>query len=306
MGCYMTATKFLSTAKLLEYTDSYINELLNAHGVFPLVNYSFIGHDEPGPDYAGIGSWYRLPLTHIGDPTFNPDNLTATQKKLAIAGAEFEGMLNSARMCIGYQLLYLDNACNPVFENIDVSWLKPPLVGDTTLFYLHLNNSLITLNVASDRVREVLLALFGMKGIKYTDKKPNGNKAAYWQPFEFAKSKFQMSGVESSELKAQLDKVVQLSHEVQKFRKYRNDIIHKIGSKNAHTAERWLNTPYITEKEKIATYEYNEEFFTECEQKKKNGIILESKKTIDWYYKLVDLANCVFWIESLVRNDAEE
>lgn len=307
MGRYMAATKILTNAKLLEYTEKYINELLNEYNLFPLINYSYIEHDEPNPDYAGIASWYSSPLTDLGDPSFNPEDLTPAQKKVVIAGVEFEGMLDSARMSIGYQLLYLDNACNPVFENIDVSWLKPPFLGGTTLFCLHLNNALITLNIASDRVRELFLVLLEMEGIEYCDKNHNGSKAAYSKPFKEARSTFQISEEKSAaELKTQLDKAARLSQEVQGFREYRNKVVHEVGSQNARLTIKLLDTPYRTEEEKISTYEYNEELLTKHEQEKKDKIIFESKKTIDWYGKLVELVNCVFWIESLIRKNAKE
>jgi hypothetical protein len=298
----MKIKKFLTQDKLLKYLGQETIELLREYKVWSFGAMGFLDADNEDPDYFGIASWHCRPLATIVEagPYLTITNITPTNDEieLMVAGSDFEGLMNFTQLSIGQMLLYKTYSMNDAF-------------GDNDNFWLNYNSTVITLNMASDRIRDYLLALFSCKGIDYSHY-TNGKKKKYTQPFYDLWRLVQAAGLQDKCSKNQVDGSKQLASNIMKRRKSRNEIVHEIATKLGKQENSFMNslqangsksrTDILNEKPvSLKPYEEQKAKFNESKDKAKAEITDAADFCIDWYNMLLELSNNLFWIEYKLR-----
>lgn len=125
-----------------------IETAANAAGVYNVDAYGWRNHDEHDPDFVGYAMWATDPPFETDFDAFQngttPKRVaTATEQRLMELGTDFEGLMKAARYAIGSVLLHR-------------STVGPWDVGPTPFEY-QLINALVSLGMASDRARDLLI-----------------------------------------------------------------------------------------------------------------------------------------------------
>ncbi|MBU0483068.1 MAG: hypothetical protein KKB30_00965 [Proteobacteria bacterium] len=146
----MTINKFITTDKLAEYLDAELCSLLNDHEIYEISQYGWVEDDSPDPDYLGHALW-QSPLTvNVSSSVSIAGDISlvslSPEKKVRLReiGADFEGLMKTARISLGMSLLQKDipgvNDCN-----------------DDFMFRLHHADSVWKLGMASWKLRDFWL-----------------------------------------------------------------------------------------------------------------------------------------------------
>jgi len=157
----------------------------------------------------------------------------------------------------------------------------------TTYGSANLNGAIFQLNIAADRIRDYYVyALTGKSFKKYKKSSKNNEeenkKGVYAYFFSDALKINSNNQISSWQQTAQ-----SLANEVQKHRKSRNDIAHKIASQNAKLQKAF----FINQKNNESKlFPDNLTLFPD-----------EIPANIEWYKLLVELGNVVFLIEAKTR-----
>jgi hypothetical protein len=117
-----------------------IETALAAERIFDVDSYGWLNEDDIDPDFVGYAMWGMNPPFEFDFPT--PENARVASKseqRLVELGTDFEGLMKAARYAIGSVLIHR----NDVHE-----WDYRP-----TPFEFHEISALVTLSMASDRVR---------------------------------------------------------------------------------------------------------------------------------------------------------
>jgi len=242
------------------------------------------------PEYIGHAMWQT-------DPPFEHDHLwfigrrgrttrspspqpTEAQQLLAVAGADFDGLMDAARMSIGLFLLQAD--ATREFQLHDDKFLD-----------LHHMSAVIYLATASERIREFfIVAAFRVPQKTYQ----NGayrdlNRRRYTTPFHEALS---TSAGSSPELAASLSKAYPPAEQIRELRDTRNALIHELATAIGHR-ERQLfqELPEIKEVEDFK-FEDLQKFKKAAEVRIEQQISDATKRLADWHTLLARLSNEAF------------
>jgi hypothetical protein len=294
----MTVEKFISTHKLVKYLDQEVVESLIAHQIFDIGNYGWLDENTPDPQFIGHALWQiESPLecdygaAFGGSTSHRP---TEYEEVLAISGADFEGLIQLARMSIGLSLWQQKLA-------------EEALFGDNHYFWLHYVSAMVMLNSASDRLREFFVMGYFQEKIKDYDKKKadDKNRKHFWYqtPFEQAHESRDQSIAE------QLGNLVSLSEEIFKYREKRNEIVHEVASKTgkiSHDITYKQRERFDEERQsgfvrQEMNFEETSKHFAEAQEAHKGELRAAVDQIISWYKTLVQASSYVFEIENHLR-----
>ncbi len=183
----MSIQKFITNNKLVEYLDREATDLLLSHAVYDIGNYGWQSEDTEDPEYIGHAMWQTNPPVETEwDYIFNTGVVrhrpTEKQKLLTVAGNDFEGLMRASRMSIGLCLLHKSIA------------MQKPL-ADNHYFWLHHTDSILQLDIASDRLREYFIVTFFDETSERYKSKSNGRKNNWYvTPFIQARDSCQKNG----------------------------------------------------------------------------------------------------------------
>jgi hypothetical protein len=260
--------------------------LLSEAKVWKLGNFGWLNAYDPDPELIGHAQWQTDPP--IDTPLFGDERATYKPeppewlKIIAVAGADFEGLMEAARMSIGLLLLSIDAAKGRDFF-------------DDSSVDLHRMSALMYLATASERLRELFVAAaFRRDQDKYNKSKAKvhgKSRSEFFSPFFEAAENF--SGFDC------LTKLIALVPDVEKMRKERNVLVHRIATEIAQRereSHARRNRPV-----EVATFEELQTFrvaMREHHDKKHQDII----RSLSGRYMLMVLAsNEIFNFENSVR-----
>ena len=299
----MAVQKFITTEKLVEYLDQEASNLLLSNDVYDIGNYGWQSEDTEDPDYIGHAMWQINPpvetewdyLFRNGPVRHRP---TEKEKLLTVAGNDFEGLMRASRMSIGLCLLHKSIA------------MQKPL-DDNHYFWLHHTDSVLQLNMSSDRIREYfVVAFFDETSETYKDK---GRKNSWYvTPFIQVKDHCQGNQVKPNITNA-VTPLTDMAAKIYSFRESRNKIVHDISTKlgkmhkelierqqqaydaadTANTSANIIGYDSVLEKQK----EINEEHEKE--------LSASSSMIIEWYKMLVKFSSHIFEAEHWLRKSKE-
>jgi hypothetical protein len=294
----MTVEKFISTHKLVEYLDQEVIESLTERQVFDIGACVWLDEDTPDPQFVGQALWQIEPLLEfdygatLGDPTSHRP--TEYEEVLTVSGADFEGLMQLARMSIGLSLWQQKLAEHALF-------------GDNHYFWLHYVSAMVLLNSASDRLREFFVMEYFQKKYKVYDRKKddeqNRKHSWYQTPFKQALE----SGDQS--IAEQLGNLAPLAEDIYRHREKRNEIVHEVASKTGKISrdithkqqERFDKERQSGFVRQEINFEETSKHFAEAQEAHKGELRAAVDQIISWYKTLVQASSYVFEIENHLR-----
>jgi len=292
----MTVEKLIFTHKLVEYLDQEVAERLTAHQIFDIGNYGWLNENTPDPQFIGHALWQTEPPLEcdyeaaFGDPTLHSP--IGDEEVLTVSGADFEGLMQLARMSIGLSLWQQKLAEDTLF-------------GDNHYFWLHYVSAMVLLNSASDRLRDFFVMAFFQEKIKNYDKKKVGNNKRkncwYQTPFE------QAHETKDQSIAEQLGNLASLAEEIFRCREKRNKIVHEVASKAGkisrditYKQREQRQSGFVRQK---LSFEETTKHFDEAQEAHKGELRAATDQIISWYKMLVQASSYVFEIENHLRKE---
>ena len=290
----MSAEKFLTREKLVEYLNQEVEENLESCEVYKLSSYGWLDEWTPNPKYIGY-AMYDADSIYMEDwdsiEGYEPVKYRPSDREIFLikSSEDIFNLMEMSRFSIGLTLL---------FKHIAED--KP--VDPNNYFWLNFINSCLLLSIVSDRIRDFfVLAFFGEKYKNYERKyhKKYGKKIRYSYPFLTAKDIKVNTAITHI-----IDNLSMLSAKIEIFRRKRNDIVHDIATE---FAEKWskiiINQQNKFDEEKIKGFEREdwEKSIHIAEDSHKSELRDRSKYNIEWYKILVDAINYVLQVENYMR-----
>lgn len=295
----MSVQKFITTEKLVVYLDQEAGKLLLLQDVYDIGNYGWQSEDTEDPDYIGHAMWQISPpveteweyLFGNGPVRHRP---TEKEKLLTVAGKDFEGLMRASRLSIGLCLLHKTIA------------MQKPL-DDNHYFWLHHTDSILQLNMASDRIREYfVVAFFDETSDTYKQK---GKKNGWFvTPFIEVRGHCQENQVKSNITDA-VALLSDMADRIYSFRESRNGIVHdistKLGKMHKELVERQqqeFDSDNISKTAKdIPDYGAMIQRQGEINEEHEKELSESSLLIIEWYKTLVKFSSHVFEAEHWLR-----
>jgi hypothetical protein len=211
-------------------------ELLNAAGIYSVLNYAWEGENTPADVYVGLAMWST-------DAPFEPDWFgwnrtkppampTKQQQAYYKAAEDFLGTMELARNAIGLVLYSFERRKSENF------------LDDIESFWEHSGGAALWLNIAADRMREYYVtARFGMPTEEY---EAQGTRISFTKPFKaFDPNETPNAQKAAADLRSDAKKL-------EKRRSARNTIVHEVASRQGrnallslkHQKEESAQTPY--------------------------------------------------------------
>jgi hypothetical protein len=289
------------------YLKKETDSLLCSNGVYDIGNYGWQSEDTVDPEYAGHAMWqtnppFEMEWEYVFDNAPVRNKPTDKQKLLSIAGNDFEGLMQASRLSLGLCLFHQTSAIN-----------KP--LQDNHYFWLHHTNSILHLNMASDRIREYFtVAFYGKTEKKYNRRRDDyrGNRYDwYTTPFIEARDLCLESQSDSKVTQA-LSPLPEVSAEIHLFRQLRNKIVHEISTKLARREKELVEgqqEAYGSPRPvKTADLSFEElvKHQSTIGQEQREELLAASSTLIGWYKALAKFSSHIFeseyWLRKFANN----
>jgi hypothetical protein len=262
-------------------------ELLLEAGIWRFDAYGWLNADDVDPEFVGHAMWQTNPpfdiLSEFGSRSAAPP-LPDWQRLLAIDGADFEGLMQAARMSIGLFLVQAHLSRDTLFNR------------DNELFDLHRMSSIVYLSTASDRIRAVFIAAIFRKSADDYAKNKYGCQKRGWYTTPFDEAEATLANP-SPELKKALQKAPPLAKKIHTFRTERNELIHKLATAIGKRERELIDQRHLRTEPHEIDFLSLETAATENEARYKQELSGTIKQLADWYELLACLSNEVFIIE---------
>lgn len=295
----MSVQKLITTEKLVEYIDQEAGNLLLSQAIYDIGNYGWQSEDTEDPDYVGHAMWQMNPPVEIEwDYMFDNGPVrnrpTEKEKLLTVAGSDFEGLMRASRLSIGLCLLH---------EKIAVQ--KP--LDDNHHFWLHHTDSILQLNMASDRIREYfIVAFFDETSDSY--KKKGRKNGRFVTPFIEARDYCKKEQIKPSIVDA-VTPLPDMAERIYSFRESRNGIVHDVSTKLGKMHKELVESQQQAFDSKTmsnaakdtpdfdAILRKQDEVYKKHQQELSNS----SQLIVEWYKMLVKFSSHVFEAEQWLR-----
>jgi len=207
-----------------------IEDALFEANIKRLGSYGWVGPNDPNPDFVGLAMWHVEPaidnpdIFFVGRASFGKSQIHEQGqwlKALAVSAADFEGLMESARISIGMLLIQAKLLDQVEFKNDD-------------LFDLHHLSSIIYLSTAADRLRAFVIAAAFRISIKSYGKKFGTN---YKAAFEQCAKQFGAAYEDC------LSKLLTMVEEIVRLRRNRNELIHQLATSIGRQERQRLDQP---------------------------------------------------------------
>jgi hypothetical protein len=252
------------------------------------------------PEFFGHALWQTESLSDVylyygfSDEAHEPPEPTEWQKLVAVSGADFCGLMNTARMTFGLLL-------------VQAKLLRANIFHDDTVFDQHWMSTVIYLSTASERLRELFIAtVFQKSSVEYKNVRYYKGEERRWYSTPFKEAK-DAAMPRHNELSVSFDKLLPMAENIYKFQKTRNAIIHEVATLIGRRERELLNN----QSWKVRPEENFDFSDIDIEKTKQDHEAAHEKRiseTIsqltDWYFLLVRASNEVFIIENTLRREA--
>lgn len=256
-----------------------MTQLLRANHIYELGSYGWIDSEAYDPELVGHAMWQTHPpwwtFLEVQRLGLSPPHPSRWQKCLAIAGGDFEGLMEASRLSVGLMLLAEESHSADSF------------------FSVHLMGAMILLGAASDRLRDLFVATVFHKS---TDEYYRGRKhRLYTAPFEHA--------IESLEgypeqVTASVATLSPLAKQLQEFRRVRNNIVHDVATELGRQQQRLVNDPPVGDE---LDWELTDKMVHELSEQNEACHKKRLSQPICWYKLLINASNHVFIVENKLR-----
>jgi hypothetical protein len=273
-----------------------MNDRLHAARIWRFDSYGWQDADTPDPEFVGFAMWQTAPavddlfMFNARQMIKPPPNPSAWAQLIAVSGADFEGLMNAARMSIG--LLLVHGKPEKEFDFIADSFSD-----------LHWMSSIIYLATSSERLREFfIVAAFRMDQAKYMGKKGDYDGATRKQFTTPFNEGFDLLALRDPKLIEPLTKLKSLAAEIETIRRRRNTLIHELAT--ALGRDQRENLKISSRVKEPRSFDYAtfmatvDERRKERDEKFKGGI----NQLSEWWELLVRAANEAFIFEHYRRN----
>jgi hypothetical protein len=287
----MTVTKFIKTPKLFEYLDLEVGEALHRHGIREVFDYAWVGENTPSDEFVGLALWSTEHLSPVLYGCQTPSGYSRDEYERLITMCEdLESLLKLARLAIGHTL-----------------WMSDLIKSQATFFchdhhfWLNHINSVTLLGMASDRLRDLFLAVYFRTTFEEY-KKANKNKkigsenlkSDYYQySFADASSAPRVAGIATI-----LEELLKLAGKIYLSRESRNATVHDLATKAAKYIKEFLanDSPGLMTRNEIP---HNEILESAHKIHETNCAELDDaiKFVTDWYRDLVKATSMTFEVE---------
>jgi len=265
--------RFLSRPKLIEYLDEELRNILNDLGLYEIAQYGWLGDEEQDSEYRGHAVWQNTP----------PE-----LPKLVKLGSEFTNLMRSSLHSLGLSYLYQDTSTTSLSDYSDG-------------FSFYFSDTVNKLNLATDRIREFLIAAFirevpwGAKTWSISGKliRGEGFFNNFRHPFRQIKDEVEAWTGGDTPLGECLAKLQPLVEKIARYRAEHQD------------SNNYLNIfqDYVTSAATNSALGYPDDALADSPAKPKDSLLRELGI---WYLDLVEISNQVFLAEHLLRGMARE
>ena len=289
----MTVTKFIKTPKLFEYLELEVSEALHRHGIRDMFDYAWVGEDTPSDEFVGLAMWSNQHSSPVLYGSQTPSGYSREEYEQLITTCEdLESLMQLARLAIGHTL-----------------WMSD-LIKSQAIFFCHdhhfwLNhiNSVTLLGMASDRLRDIFLAIYFNTSIDLY-KKANAKKVFSHGFDELKSHHYQYPFVDALNaprrpaIKAAIRELSGLAERIYVKRETRNATVHEIATKAARFLKNFMATdlPGIMTRTESS---YEEMITNAAKTHEDNCAELDEaiRFVTDWYRELVKATSMTFEIE---------
>lgn len=217
---------------VVDYLHKETERLLIDRGVWPIISLGWLNEYEPDPEYLGYAIYATDHPLEL--PLFEPSKSTIIKpisnldKDLTVKITDFEAVCDAIRELIGSALIY-EKLAKLNFGNAISKYDKQ--------FWMYYINSAQLLNIASDRLRDILISGFFRKNTKkYNSKLPEKERR---NPFRIPFFNIHDEVNKHHEWKYNshiilaADKLLPVADKLYRYRERRNSIVHKATTKIA-------------------------------------------------------------------------
>jgi hypothetical protein len=296
----------LSPHAINQYIREEITKLLHAHNIYALESYGWIDayNEIPDPELVGHAmqerdsfAW-RFFLAAADSPS--PPHLQEWEKALVIAGGDFEGLMEAARLSIGL-MLYQD------------ALVREDASAPDSFFAVHLIAAMLLLGTASDRLRDFFISAVFQK---ITERPRRGPATApeYYTDGMFIKRRDRSRYVTPFNealycpLLGHADPVATsaaalpaLAERLENFRLMRHDVVHVLATEKGKQHQRLVRNPPSAHDDDGDFFEITDDMLKEATESADAEHHERIFAPIRWYQLLVEGSHHVFVIENTLR-----
>lgn len=261
-----------------------VEALLSQNRIYKLTNHGWVRPDDTDPEEIGHAMWQ---MDDPADPVLmrdwyqeEPLHLPEWKTLCSVAGADFEGLMNGARLSIGYALF-------------QIRCLGESLDDEDSLGAMHSRAAYMALSAASERIRTYFTV-----GLL---RAPPKRRSRYVEPFEKAASL--VEGVRG--IGERFPELHVMAAKVQTFRDQRNAIVHQIATELGRMRQRIIESA-ATGGASLAGWESltKADHFHIAQQaqvQEQTKIAEALDAPIEWYRLLISFSEGVFYVENRFR-----
>jgi len=279
-----------------QYIREEVTKLLGDNRIYKLGNHGWSGPDDVDPDEIGHAMWQLDDpadelLGRSWDEPRAPLKLPEWKTLSSIAGADFEGLMDAARLSIGMAIFQLER----VGERLD---------GHDSFASVHSIAAITALGSASERLRQYFIpGVFRVSPHRYVaeGRSLKRKRHEYAEPFKEA-----IDVCESvPEVKTQLEELQSMAIQVVGFQKARNALIHDIATESGRLRKAVIDNADVPRASAEEWERLTDADFASFAEQERVALVQKVDEAVGqpmvWYRLLIEMANDVFYVENHLR-----
>jgi hypothetical protein len=289
-------TPEITIAEALRIVAEQLPKHLSAAGIYDIDAYGWLDSDTVDSEYVGHAMWQL-------NPPYEPDFAALTgeapaqqrpsgfARDLVTNGADFEGLIKAARLAAGLMLAAKEEQTEPS-------------MGTQPLFWLNHMTCILSLSMASDRLRTYfVIAATGQRFGKY--KPLDGEPAKYALTFERARTILSERRITDAPVDALILCLIAYAERIQPFRTRRNRLVHGIATHIGRESSQLAKREAELFDERARPLRVDEHHIPKENVPGTSSNIGDYRQAItdvvEWYNLLLDASAKVFELEYILR-----
>jgi len=291
-----------------------VERLLCENDLYDIGSYGWLNADDADPEEIGHAMWQlnRPEVDHNALMEEHPVHKPLDEYEIEIltAGEDFCDLMKSSRLSIGLAIIWFQQS-------------NEKLILDNSYFWMHYTDALLKLEIASDRIRRLLL--IACTGKRFHDSLelmkqqcPPNDKCykRYNAPFLYAPNLLGESKAMDDRLSQSLSAVPDLANDIYAFIDQRNRIVHELATRAAiNTKRSAARLSKLHKKQERSgfhrrSYTFDPDEWTrviaDAEARLRSELDGARDSMTRWYKLLINASNHVFQIEYWSRSLREK
>ncbi len=274
-----------------------VQTALTEASVYDVGSYGWLNENDADPEFIGHAMWQTdqpsIDFEALLGETPVSRRPEEIEKEILIAGEDFCGLMQAARLSIGLALLWQTQA-------------RRDYLNENSFFWLHHTDAFLKLAIASDRLRDLLvIACTGAPRKSYQGKGRPSRNHKYVTPYQDARDLLAVHGINDDRLVKPLAALPELARKLFTYIDRRHEIVHEIATHMAKVVRdnvSELQQRYDQEREHGFAPRSDAEWFPVSaehahEDESRRRIDHAIHELRDWYILLIQTSNYVFQIE---------